>query len=236
MTLPQTYVGVDIAKGWIDVFYASSSKHEHIVISKQSLAKFVRYQFGTNWAVFSDKAGPIIGPLMGYEVLRAFFLEAGFLGIMLFGRARVGDRLHAAATIIVAVGTLFSAFWIISVNSWMQTPQGYAINAAGQYIPESWLAIIFNPSFLYRLVHMVLAAYLTTAFVVGGVGAWHLRRSPDSRGAAVMFSMAMWMAVLVAPCKLPPEICMASTRCSTSPPRSPRWRGILTASPMAAPL
>lgn len=160
------------------------------------------YQFGTNWSVFSDKAGPIVGPLMGYEVLSAFFLEAGFLGVMLFGRQRVGEGVHMAATAIVAIGTLFSAFWILSVNSWMQTPTGYGVNAAGQFVPEDWLAVIFNPSFPYRLVHMVLAAYLTTAFMVGGVGAWHLIRSPDSRGAAIMFSMAMWMALAVTPLQI----------------------------------
>lgn len=160
------------------------------------------YQFGTNWSVFADKTGPVIGPLMGYEVLSAFFLEAGFLGIMLFGRERVGERLHMAATAIVAVGTLFSAFWILSVNSWMQTPQGYSINAVGQFVPEDWWAVIFNPSFPFRLVHMVLAAYLTTAFMVGGVGAWHLIRSPDSRGAEIMFSMAMWMALIVTPIQI----------------------------------
>ena len=157
------------------------------------------YQFGTNWSVFSDKTGPILGPLMGYEVLSAFFLEAGFLGIMLFGLKRVGPRLHFFATLMVAVGTLFSAFWILSVNSWMQTPAGYEINAAGQFVPSDWWAAIFNPSFPYRLVHMVLAAYLTTAFVVGGVGAWHLLRDRDNRPARIMFSMAMWMALLVAP-------------------------------------
>jgi cytochrome d ubiquinol oxidase subunit I len=160
------------------------------------------YQFGTNWSVFSDKTGPILGPLMGYEVLSAFFLEAGFLGIMLFGREKVGDKLHMAATAIVAIGTLFSAFWILSVNSWMQTPQGYSINTVGQFVPEDWWAIIFNPSFPYRLVHMVLAAYLTTAFVVGAVGAWHLLRSPESRGAAIMFSMAMWMALILSPIQI----------------------------------
>lgn len=160
------------------------------------------YQFGTNWSVFSDKAGPIVGPLMGYEVLSAFFLEAGFLGVMLFGRQRVGEPVHMAATATVAIGTLFSAFWILSVNSWMQTPTGYGVNAAGQFVPEDWLAVIFNPSFPYRLVHMVLAAYLTTAFMVGGVGAWHLIRSPDSRGAAIMFSMAMWMALAVTPLQI----------------------------------
>ncbi len=160
------------------------------------------YQFGTNWSVFSDKTGPVLGPLMGYEVLSAFFLEAGFLGIMLFGRERVGDRLHMAATTIVAIGTLMSAFWILSVNSWMHTPQGYSINEVGQFVPEDWWAIIFNPSFPYRLVHMVLAAYLTTAFVVGAVGAWHLLRSRNSRAAAVMFSMAMWMAFVVTPIQI----------------------------------
>ncbi|SPH18629.1 Putative cytochrome bd menaquinol oxidase subunit I [Defluviimonas aquaemixtae] len=160
------------------------------------------YQFGTNWSVFSDRTGPVIGPLMGYEVLSAFFLEAGFLGIMLFGRKRVGEGLHFVATCVVAVGTLFSAFWILSVNSWMQTPQGHAIAENGQFVPEDWWAIIFNPSFPYRLVHMVLAAYLTTAFVVGAAGAWHLMRTPDSRGARIMFSMAMWMALLVAPLQI----------------------------------
>jgi cytochrome d ubiquinol oxidase subunit I len=160
------------------------------------------YQFGTNWSVFSDKAGPVVGPLMGYEVLSAFFLEAGFLGVMLFGRKRVGEGVHMAATAIVAVGTLFSAFWILSVNSWMQTPAGYGVNEAGQFVPLDWWAVIFNPSFPYRLVHMVLAAYLTTAFVVGGVGAWHLIRSPDSAGVRVMFSMAMWMALAVTPLQI----------------------------------
>jgi len=160
------------------------------------------YQFGTNWSVFSDKTGPILGPLMGYEVLTAFFLEAGFLGVMLFGLNRVGPRLHFFATLMVAVGTLLSAFWILSVNSWMQTPAGYAVNDVGQYVPADWWAAIFNPSFPYRLVHMVLAAYLTTAFVVGGVGAWHLLRDRADRGARIMFSMAMWMALLVAPLQI----------------------------------
>ena len=157
------------------------------------------YQFGMNWSVFADKTGPILGPLMGYEVLTAFFLEAGFLGVMLFGLNRVGRKLHFFATLMVAVGTLASAFWILSVNSWMQTPVGYSINDVGQFVPDDWWAITFNPSFPYRLVHMVLAAYLTTAFVVGGVGAWHLLREPRDRGARIMFSMAMWMALIVAP-------------------------------------
>jgi cytochrome bd ubiquinol oxidase subunit I len=160
------------------------------------------YQFGTNWAAFADKAGPIIGPLMGYEVLTAFFLESGFLGVMLFGLKRVGPRLHFLATVMVAIGTLISAFWILSANSWMQTPAGYAVNADGQFVAADWLKVIFNPSFPFRLVHMVLAAYLTTALVVGAVGAYHLLRDQHLAAPRVMFSMAMWMATLVAPIQI----------------------------------
>jgi cytochrome d ubiquinol oxidase subunit I len=168
------------------------------------------YQFGTNWSVFSDKTGPVIGPLMAYEVLTAFFLEAGFLGVMLFGLERVGKGLHFLATAMVALGTAISAFWILSANSWMQTPQGWAVNGQGQFVPAgSWLAIIFNPSFPYRFVHTVIAAYLTTALAVGGVGAWHLlreRKAPARPAGAsavrTMFSMAMWMAALVAPVQI----------------------------------
>ena len=157
------------------------------------------YQFGTNWSVFSDNAGPVIGPLMAYEVLPAFFLEAGFLGVMLFGMGRVSKKLHFLATIMVAFGTLLSATWILSVNSWMQTPAGFSINEVGQFVPENWWAIVFNPSFPYRLVHMVLAAYLTTSLVVGAVGALHLLRNKTNLEARKMFSMAMWMLAIVAP-------------------------------------
>jgi cytochrome d ubiquinol oxidase subunit I len=160
------------------------------------------YQFGTNWSVFSDRTGPILGPLMGYEVLTAFFLEAGFLGIMLFGIDRVGRGLHYFATLMVAAGTLMSAFWILSANSWMHTPAGYAMADNGQFVPADWWAIVFNPSFPYRLVHMVLAAYLTTAFAVGGVAAWHLLRDRTNETARLMFSMALWMAALVAPVQI----------------------------------
>ncbi|MBU0557413.1 MAG: cytochrome ubiquinol oxidase subunit I [Alphaproteobacteria bacterium] len=161
------------------------------------------YQFGTNWSVFSDLAGPVIGPLMAYEVLTAFFLEAGFLGVMLFGMNRVGKKLHFFATLMVAIGTFVSAFWILSVNSWMQTPQGHIMGENGQFLPgESWLPIIFNPSFPFRLVHTVTAAYLTTALVVGAVGAWHLLRDRANVHARKMFSMAMWMIALVAPVQI----------------------------------
>jgi cytochrome bd ubiquinol oxidase subunit I len=160
------------------------------------------YQFGTNWSAFADKTGPIIGPMMAYEVLTAFFLEAGFLGVMLFGLKRVGHRLHFLATLMVAIGTLISTFWILSANSWMQTPAGYAINPEGQFVAVDWLEVIFNPSFPYRLVHMVLAAYLTTALVVSAVGARHLLRDRHLAGSRMMFSMAMWMVTLVAPIQI----------------------------------
>jgi cytochrome d ubiquinol oxidase subunit I len=160
------------------------------------------YQFGTNWSAFADKTGPIIGPMMAYEVLTAFFLEAGFLGVMLFGLKRVGPRLHFLATLMVATGTLISTFWILSANSWMQTPAGYAINPEGQFVAANWVEVIFNPSFPYRLVHMVLAAYLTTALVVGAVGAYHLLRDRHLAGPRMMFSMAMWMVSLVAPIQM----------------------------------
>ena len=160
------------------------------------------YQFGTNWAAFSDKAGPVIGPLMGYEVLTAFFLEAGFLGVMLFGMNKVGRGLHFAATFLVALGTLISATWILSANSWMQTPAGYSIAADGRFMPEDWWAIIFNPSFFVRLPHMVLASYLCVSFLVGGVGAYHLLRDAQNQAARTMFSMALWMAALAAPAQI----------------------------------
>jgi cytochrome d ubiquinol oxidase subunit I len=161
------------------------------------------YQFGTNWSVFSDKAGPIIGPLMAYEVLSAFFLEAGFLGVMLFGLNKVGPTLHFFATCMVAFGTLLSATWILAANSWMQTPAGWMLNPAGQFVPQgSWLTIIFNPSFPYRFVHTVIAAYLTTSLAVGAVGAWHLLKDRSNPAARTMFSMALWMAALVAPIQI----------------------------------
>ncbi|MBI2741912.1 MAG: cytochrome ubiquinol oxidase subunit I [Rhodospirillales bacterium] len=188
-------VYLDLFKYWLKIFALSFGMG---VVSGIVMS----YQFGTNWSVFSDKAGPIVGPLMAYEVLTAFFLEAGFLGVMLFGMNRVGKTLHFVATLAVAVGTFISAFWILSANSWMQTPAGYTIAASGQFQPADWLAIIFNPSFPYRLVHTVFAAYLTTALVVGAVGAWHLLRERANEGARTMFSMAMGMITVVAPLQI----------------------------------
>ncbi|MCP5396967.1 MAG: cytochrome ubiquinol oxidase subunit I [Sphingomonadaceae bacterium] len=187
---------LDLFKYWLKIFAVAFAMG---VVSGIVMS----YQFGTNWAVFSDKAGPVIGPLMAYEVLTAFFLEAGFLGVMLFGMNKVGRKLHFFATLMVASGTFVSAFWILSVNSWMQTPVGYEMGANGQFLPgPSWWDIVFNPSFPYRLVHTVTAAYLTTAFVVGAVGGWHLLKDRASQHARTMFSMAMWMAALVAPVQI----------------------------------
>ena len=156
------------------------------------------YQFGTNWSYYADFAGSITGPLLAYEVLTAFFLEAGFLGVMLFGWNRVGPGLHFLSTAMVALGTLVSATWILASNSWMQTPQGFEI-IAGRVVPTDWLQVIFNPSFPYRLVHMSVAAFLATALFVGASAAWHLLRGNDHPAIRKMFSMAMWMALIVAP-------------------------------------
>jgi cytochrome d ubiquinol oxidase subunit I len=156
------------------------------------------YEFGTNWSHFSDVAGSITGPLLAYEVLTAFFLEAGFLGVMLFGWERVGRELHFLATAMVALGTLVSATWILASNSWMQTPQGYSI-VAGRVVPTDWVAVIFNPSFPFHLAHMVVAAYLATALLVGASGAWHLLRGRDEPAIRTMTSMAFWMLLCVAP-------------------------------------
>ncbi len=134
------------------------------------------FQFGTNWSRFSDAAANVVSPMLAYEDLMAFFLEATFLGVLLFGRKLVPRWAHFLAACMVAIGTLFSSFWILSVNSWMQTPAGFEVQD-GRFFPTDWLAIIFNPSFPYRLAHNVSAFYVTTAFVVLGVGAWLIRRA-----------------------------------------------------------
>lgn len=185
----------DIYKFWVKIFAVAFGMG---VVSGVVMS----YQFGTNWSVFSDKTANVLGPLLGFEVLTAFFLEASFLGIMLFGWGRVSPRMHFVSTCIVAVGTLISAFWILSANSWMQTPQGFEVMADGRLMPTNWLEVIFNPSFPYRFAHMVIAAYLTTAFVVGGVGAfylWNKRHIPQAR---IMLGMATIMAALVAPTQM----------------------------------
>jgi cytochrome d ubiquinol oxidase subunit I len=159
------------------------------------------YEFGANWSGFSRVAGSVNGPLLTYEVLTAFFLEAGFLGIMLFGWKRVGARLHFLATILVALGTLFSAFWILASNSWMQTPQGFEI-VDGIVVPLDWLKIVFNPSFPFRLVHMSLAAFIVVATIVAGCAAWHLLNGRRGEGIKKSFSMAVAMILVTVPIQI----------------------------------
>ncbi len=222
-------VYLNLFKYWVKVFAVAFAMG---VVSGIVMS----YQFGTNWSVFSDKAGPVIGPLMAYEVMTAFFLEAGFLGVMLFGREKVGKGLHFAATVMVAIGTAISAFWILSVNSWMQTPQGFTVGANGQFLPADWWQIVFNPSFPYRLVHTVLAAYLTTALVVGAAGAWHLLRTPENKGARRMFSMAMWMAAIVAPIQILAGDAHGLNTLEHQPAKVMGMEGHYTSHPDGAPL
>ena len=185
----------EIYKFWIKIFAITFGMG---VVSGVVLS----YQIGTNWSGFSDKVGNVLGPLLGFEVLAAFFLESSFLGVMLFGWNKVSKKMHFAATLIVAIGTIISAFWILSANSWMQTPTGYEVRADNILYPTNWLEIIFNPSFPYRFCHMIVASYLTTAFVIGGVAAWYLVQRKFVAHAKIMFGMAMLMAVFVAPIQL----------------------------------
>jgi cytochrome d ubiquinol oxidase subunit I len=159
------------------------------------------FQFGTNWAELSTRAGNILGPLLSYEVLTAFFLEATFLGVMLFGWRRVSPQIHFIATCMVAIGTLISTFWIISANSWMHTPAGYEIRD-GIFHAANWWQVIFNPSFPARLAHMVLAAFLTTCFVVGGVSAIYLMRDRHREGATLMLKLATAFAAITVPLQI----------------------------------
>ena len=185
----------DVYRMWVKIFAVTFGMG---VVSGVVMS----FQFGTNWSRFADAGGSVLGPLLGYEVLTAFFLEASFLGVMLFGWNRVSPKMHFASTVIVAAGTLISAFWILSANSWMQTPQGFRVGADGLLYPTSWLQVIFTPSFPFRFVHMITAAYLTTAFTVAGIGAFYLWRQRHVRHARVMFGMAMIMAIFVAPMQL----------------------------------
>ncbi|MEA9839504.1 cytochrome ubiquinol oxidase subunit I [Xanthomonas campestris] len=156
------------------------------------------FQFGANWPELSRIAGGVIGPLLSYEVLTAFFLEASFLGVMLFGWGRVSERLHFFATCMVALGTLVSTFWILSSNSWLHTPRGFSM-VNGVVHPVDWLQIIFNLSFPYRLTHMALGSFITTCFVVGGVGAYYLRKRKHVDAAALMLRLAVAFAAIVLP-------------------------------------
>jgi cytochrome bd ubiquinol oxidase subunit I len=159
------------------------------------------FQFGTNWSRFSDAAGDVISPLLAYEGLMAFFLEASFLGVLLFGRRLVPAWAHFFAALMVAFGTLLSSFWILATNSWMQTPQGYKV-VDGRFEPIDWFAIVFSPSFPYRLSHNITAFYITTAFVVMGVGAWLVRRGRATDDARMMIRMALNLLIILVPLQM----------------------------------
>lgn len=183
-----------LSKFWLKVFAVSFGMG---VVS----GIVMPFQFGTNWSRFSDMTADIVGPLMAYEGLTAFFLEAGFLGVLLFGRERVPAWMHFAAAVMVATGTLFSTFWILVVNSWMQTPAGHAM-VDGRFFPEDWIAVIFNPSFPYRFVHTVTAFYITTALVVAGVAAYHLRAGRFREEGTTMLKMAFGLLTILVPLQI----------------------------------
>jgi cytochrome bd ubiquinol oxidase subunit I len=184
----------DLSRFWTKIFAVSFGMG---VVSGIVMS----FQFGTNWSTLSERAGNVLGPLLHYEVLTAFFLEASFLGILLFGRDRVPRWMHFLAACAVALGTLISAFWILSANSWMQTPAGHELRDGTFYV-TSWWEVVFNPSFPYRLAHMVTAAFLTTALVVAGVSAWHLLGAQAVPHARIGLSMALGLLAVLAPAQL----------------------------------
>jgi len=185
----------EIYKFWVKIFAVTFGMG---VVSGVVMS----YQFGTNWSNFSDKVGNVLGPLLGFEVFTAFFLESSFLGIMLFGINKVSKKVHFISTLIVAIGTVISAFWILAASSWMHTPTGFELKDDGLFYPLNWLEIIFNPSFPYRFLHMLTAAYLTTSFVIGGVGSFYLLNKRYIEHAKIMLFMAVLMALFVAPIQI----------------------------------
>ena len=181
-------------KFWVKVFALSFAMG---VVSGITMS----FQFGTNWPGYMNKVGNVAGPLLAYEVLTAFFLEATFLGVMLFGMNRVSGRVHLLSSVVVAAGTTLSAFWILALNSWMQTPTGHVIDE-GVLIAGSWLAVIFNPSFPYRLAHMLLASAITSLFLVAGLSAWRLLRAPQDPSAQKTLRFAVRIAAMLVPVQI----------------------------------
>lgn len=196
-------VGTPEAAGWETAYYFWTKVFALTFALGVVSGITMSFQFGTNWPGFMEKTGNIAGPLLGYEVLTAFFLEATFLGVMLFGRGRVSERVHLIATTLVAFGTTLSAFWILSLNSWMQTPAGFEI-VNGEFHPTDWWAVVFNPSFPYRLGHKLLASALTASFLIAGLSAWQLIK----RSAHAGTHRALRSAVVVAAIAIPLQIFM----------------------------
>ena len=189
------------AQGWLDAYRFWTKVFALSFALGVVSGITMSFQFGTNWPGFMEKVGNIAGPLLGYEVLTAFFLEAGFLGVMLFGHGKVSERVHLMATFFVAFGTTLSAFWILALNSWMQTPAGYEV-IDGVYHVKSWLDVIFNPSFPYRLTHMLLASTLTCAFLLTGLSAWQLLRGGGQRSAPRVLRVGLTLAAIAIPVQI----------------------------------
>ncbi|SDP60191.1 cytochrome d ubiquinol oxidase subunit I [Rhodoferax sp. OV413] len=189
------------AQGWLDA-YRFWTKVFALTFALGVVSGItMSFQFGTNWPGFMEKVGSIAGPLLGYEVLTAFFLEAGFLGVMLFGHGKVGERLHLMSTFLVAFGTTLSAFWILALNSWMQTPAGHEI-VNGEFQVRNWLEVVFNPSFPYRFIHMLLASALTCAFLLMGLSAWQILRGVGQRSAPKVLRVGLTLAALAIPVQI----------------------------------
>jgi len=187
-------VFLDLSRFWLRIFAISFGMGVVTGI-------VMPFQLGTNWSRFADDAGNVISPLLAYEGLTAFFLEATFLGVLLFGRNLVPPFMHFVAALLVAVGTLSSSFWILATNSWMQTPVGHEI-IDGRFFTKDWLEIVFNPSFPYRLAHTVSAFFVTTAFVVLGVGAYTLRRGQSVAPGRMMLRLALWFLAIFVPAQM----------------------------------
>ena len=193
--------GTDLEQHWEEAYYLWTKVFALSFALGVVTGVTMSFQFGTNWPGFLERAGNIAGPLLGYEVLTAFFLEATFLGIMLFGRSRVSDRVHLFASLMVAGGTTLSAFWILSLNSWMQTPTGHTV-IDGVVHAEDWLRVVFNPSFPYRLVHMLLASTLTASFLIAGLSAWQYLRGAANAGSALALRTAITVAAAAIPLQI----------------------------------
>ncbi|TFZ08960.1 cytochrome ubiquinol oxidase subunit I [Ramlibacter humi] len=193
--------GTEEARHWEEAYYLWTKVFALTFALGVVSGITMSFQFGTNWPGFMEKAGNIAGPLLGYEVLTAFFLEATFLGIMLFGRSRVSDRVHLLASLMVAGGTTLSAFWILSLNSWMQTPAGYKI-IDGVMHADSWVSIVFNPSFPFRLAHKLLASTITASFLIAGLSAWQYLRQAQNGGTAKALRTAVTVAAIAVPLQI----------------------------------
>ncbi len=199
----KTRIGSDkaLAQGWLDAYRFWTKVFALSFALGVVSGITMSFQFGTNWPGFMERVGNIAGPLLGFEVLTAFFLEAGFLGVMLFGHGRVSERVHLLATALVAFGTTLSAFWILALNSWMQTPAGYEI-VDGVYHVKSWIDVILNPSFPYRFTHMMLASALTCAFLIAGLSAWQLLHGVGQRSAPRVLRVGLTLAALLIPVQI----------------------------------